>query len=135
MHLFAFLSGFASILVVSGQNTFNVYSNASNISPLPTNPGCAEALAADIQCPAVIVNALPSSSMSLSNLTTTDLMDLCTSTCYDSLNTVTAIVDMECTGWPFILGSTSYVASLPFRHLAYYWNIASALRSRIPVLS
>jgi hypothetical protein len=110
-------------LLVSAQNSFNIYTNASDIDPLPTNPRCAAALAADIECPAVIANILPSSSMSLPNVTAADLVQLCTPACYNSLMTTTAAVDSACTGWPFILGGTSYIASLPFRNLAYYWNL------------
>ncbi|KAJ7174357.1 hypothetical protein C8R46DRAFT_1189193 [Mycena filopes] len=124
---FSILCGLYGPLLAYGQNVFNVYANASDIEPLPTNPACAEALSADIQCSARIVDTLPSSSLALSNLTRADLLDLCTSTCFDSLNTVAATVDKECVGWPFIVGSASYVASLPFRNLAYRWNIACTM--------
>lgn len=113
------------------QSSFSVYSNASDIYPLPSSPECADALASVVECPPVILNALPSSFMALSNLTTTDLSTLCTSACYNSLINITETVDSFCGGWPFILQDTSYIASLPFRYLAYQWNRACRL-TRFP---
>ncbi|KAJ7283214.1 hypothetical protein C8J57DRAFT_1462365, partial [Mycena rebaudengoi] len=124
MHILAVIAAFYGLHLASAQSSFSVYANANDIDPLPTNARCAEVLAADIQCPAVIVNALPSSSMPLPNFTATDLVNLCTPDCYESLLAVAAEVDAECSGWPFILGGTSYIASLPFRNFAYYWNKA-----------
>jgi hypothetical protein len=124
MHILAVITAFCGLHLAYAQSSFSVYANANDIDPLPTNVRCAEVLAADIQCPAVIVNALPSSSMPLPNFTATDLVNLCTPDCYESLLSVAAEVDAECSGWPFILGGTSYIASLPFRNFAYYWNKA-----------
>ena len=95
------------------QTTFSVFSNASDIYPMPRSPACADALASSLQCPETISFAIPSSSNPISNLTASDLNVLCSTTCYQSLTSTAAAVDAACAGWPYILGDTSYVASFP----------------------
>lgn len=110
------------LLRVFAQDTFSVYNTSSDIDPLPNNPACATALASTLQCSPLLVNALPSASMGRSNLTAADLQTVCTAACFNSLMNVTALVDTECVGYPYIIRSTSYVASFPFRNFAYYWS-------------
>ncbi|CCM00582.1 uncharacterized protein FIBRA_02618 [Fibroporia radiculosa] len=107
----------------SDNSTFSLYANASDIYPPPSSPECAEALSSSIQCSELLIDAIPSSNLGLSNLTASDLGTLCVPTCYDSLITVASNVDSACGGWPFIISDTSYIASLPFRYFAYYWNL------------
>ncbi|KAJ3559301.1 hypothetical protein NM688_g426 [Phlebia brevispora] len=109
--------------VAQSNDTFSFYTNSSDIYPLPSSPDCAEALASPIQCPSQILDALPSTNLGISNLTASDLQTLCDPSCYSSLMTIAANVDSVCGGWPFLVGDTSYVASLPFRYFAYYWNL------------
>ncbi|VDC05351.1 unnamed protein product [Peniophora sp. CBMAI 1063] len=109
--------------LAQSQQTFSVFSNASDIYPLPSSSSCADALAASIDCPQILSFAVPSSNNPVSNLTSADLDELCTATCFDSLTAAVSSVDKACAGWPYIVGDTSYVASLPFRFLAYTWNL------------
>lgn len=111
---------------VAAQSTFSLF-NASDIYPPPTAPECAAALGSTIQCPPALLDAVPSSNLGISNLTASDLQSVCTQSCYASLVSVAADVDSACQGWPFIMGETSYVASLPFRYYAYYWNLVRIL--------
>ena len=95
------------------QGTFSVFSNASDIYPMPSSPTCADALSTSLQCPDTIVFAIPSSSNPISNLTASDLNELCSMACYQSLVSTAAAIDAACAGWPYILGDTCYVASFP----------------------
>lgn len=108
------------LVYAQDQETFAVYSNASDIYPLPSSPECANALATSLQCPDTILLAIPSTSSPISNLTSAELEDLCAPTCHQSLVSATAQVNTACAGWPYILGDTSYVASFPyvFLHLS-----------------
>ncbi|KAI0364300.1 hypothetical protein BV20DRAFT_1029986 [Pilatotrama ljubarskyi] len=110
------------------QATFSVYSDSTDIYPLPSSPVCAEALASAVQCPPTIFFAIPSSSMPISNLTASELDDLCSTSCYNSLISTATQVDAACSGWPYILGDTSYVASFPFRYLAYIWQLSCVIQ-------
>ena len=126
---------FTAVLVLLAQNAigqgggFSLF-NASDIYPPPTAPECAEALGSTVRCPALLLDAVPSSNLGISNLTASDLQSVCTQSCYASLMSVAEEVDSACQGWPFILGDTSYVASLPFRYYAYYWNLVRNIRSK-----
>lgn len=111
-------------VTLAQQQTFAVFSDPTDIYPLPNSPECANALAAPINCPETLAFAIPSSSSPLTNLTASNLDGLCTSTCYIALENAINAVDRACAGWPYILGETSYVASLPFRYLAYNWNLS-----------
>ncbi|KZV65858.1 carbohydrate-binding module family 50 protein [Peniophora sp. CONT] len=118
-----FLFSIVRPTLAQDQETFNVFSNASDIYPLPSSSECADALATSLSCPPTLSFAIPSSSNPLSNLTSSDLSELCTASCFASLMTAINSVDTACAGWPYILGDTSYIASLPFRYLAYNWNL------------
>ncbi|RDX41745.1 hypothetical protein OH76DRAFT_1411835 [Lentinus brumalis] len=119
------ITGFCQLLAtVHVQGTVSVFSDPSNIYPLPSSSICADALATTVQCPETIFLAIPSSSLPISNLTSSDLDGLCSTACYSSLMSAAAEVDAACPGWPYILGDTSYVASFPFQYLAYIWNLS-----------
>ena len=114
---------------VAAQDTFSFFANASDIYPPPTDPQCAEALASTINCPSILLDATPSDSLGISNLTASDLQSVCTQSCYTSLMNVAAEVNSACQAWPYIVGDTSYVASLPFLYAAYYWNLVCVVRT------
>ncbi|KAI0350482.1 hypothetical protein OH77DRAFT_1069072 [Trametes cingulata] len=120
---FAAYSVLLQLVAAQDQTTFAVFADPTDIYPLPNSPACADALASTVQCPDTIVFAVPSSSAPISNLTASDLNQLCSTTCYDSIISTVAKVDAACAGWPYILGDTSYVASFPFQYLAYIWNL------------
>ncbi|KAI0364298.1 hypothetical protein BV20DRAFT_1125711 [Pilatotrama ljubarskyi] len=111
------------LVTAQDQTTFSVYSDPTDIYPLPNSPSCADALASTVQCPDTILFAVPSSSSPISNLTASELNELCAASCYSSLVSTAIKVDAACPGWPYILGDTSYVASFPFQYLAYIWNL------------
>jgi hypothetical protein len=101
--------------VVSAQTqaTFAIYANSSDIYPLPSSADCANALSAQLQCNSTIAFTIPGSTSPLPNLTSSDLSSLCTPSCYTSLTNAIATIDTSCSGWPFILGDTSYIPSFP----------------------
>ncbi|PPQ88423.1 hypothetical protein CVT25_011225 [Psilocybe cyanescens] len=100
------------------QAAFAIYANASDIYPLPSSIDCVDALAAPLQCNNTIAFTIPGSASPLSNLTSSDLSFLCTSTCFSSLTSAIEAIDTSCTGWPYILGDTSYIPSFPRGSLA-----------------
>ncbi|KAF8193652.1 hypothetical protein BJ912DRAFT_959969 [Pholiota molesta] len=104
--------------VVSAQTqaTFAIYANSSDIYPLPSSADCANALSAQLQ----LYIPLP-------NLTSSDLSSLCTPSCYTSLTNAIATIDTSCSGWPFILGDTSYIPSFPVRWLQYHFNLSCVM--------
>ncbi|KAF8966665.1 hypothetical protein BDZ97DRAFT_1917471 [Flammula alnicola] len=109
------------------QATFAIYANASDIYPLPSSVDCANALATPLQCNDTIAFTIPGSTSPLPNLTSSDLSSLCTSTCYTSLTNAIKTIDTSCSGWPFILGDTSYIPSFPARWLQYHFNLSCVM--------
>lgn len=102
-----------SVAFAQAQASFSIFANASDITPQPNSQDCANALASSIQCSSDLIAALPSSTVAIANLTETSLTALCNNACFHSLTTVIANVDNACAGWPYIVGTTSYMASLP----------------------
>ncbi|KAI0714387.1 hypothetical protein C8T65DRAFT_644159 [Cerioporus squamosus] len=113
-----------SLATAQDQSVVSVFSDPSDIYPLPSSAVCADALATAVQCPETLLLAIPSSSSPIPNLTSSDLDSLCSSGCYNSLMSAAAEVDAACPGWPYVLGETSYVASFPFQYLAYIWSLS-----------